>query len=59
VIADLDKRAAGAADGGHALADWLASNGIVVKGATFAEAKAVLQFTGDDKLAGIAQALGL
>jgi hypothetical protein len=57
VIANLKKRAAGAADGGQQLADWLAQYNIVVKGATFDEALAVIQFFDDNKIADVAKAL--
>jgi len=40
-------------------AEWLAASDIVVKGATFDESLAVLQFTDDDKIAPIATALGV
>lgn len=59
ITAELDKRATGAADGGQALADWLATSGITVKGATFAEAVTVLRLQADEKLGPIAQALGV
>ena len=52
-------RATGAADGGQALADWLATSGITVKGATFAEAVTVLRLQADEKLGPIATALGV
>jgi hypothetical protein len=59
IAAELDKRATGAADGGQALADWLATSGITVKGATYAEAVTVLRLQADEKLGPIAAALGV
>jgi hypothetical protein len=59
ITVELDKRATGAADGGQALADWLATSGITVKGATYAEAVTVLRLQADEKLGPIAQALGV
>jgi hypothetical protein len=59
IAAELDKRATGAADGGQALADWLATSGITVKGATYAEAVTVLRLQADEKLGPIATALGV
>lgn len=59
ITAELDRRATGAADGGQALADWLATSGITVKGATYAEAVTVLRLQADEKLGPIAQALGV
>lgn len=59
IAAELDKRATGAADGGQALADWLATSGITVKGATYAEATTVLRLQADEKLGPIATALGV
>lgn len=59
IAAELDKRAVGAPDGGQALADWLATSGITVKGATYAEATTVLRLQPDEKLAPIAAALGV
>lgn len=59
VIAELKKRAAGAADGGQSLSDWLHNPcGIVgIAGAPFDEALAVVQFTPDEKLTPVATAL--
>lgn len=59
ISAELEKRATGSADGGQALADWLATSGITVKGATFAEAVTVLRLQADEKLGPIAAALGV
>lgn len=59
IIAELDKRATGSADGGQALADWLATSAITIKGATYAEAVTVLRLQADEKLGPIAQALGV
>jgi hypothetical protein len=59
ITAELDKRATGAADGGQALADWLATSGITIKGATYAEAVTMLRLQADEKLGPIAQALGV
>jgi hypothetical protein len=59
IIADLERRATGAADGGQALADWLATSGITVKGATYAEAIEVLRLQADEKLGPIAAQLGV
>lgn len=59
IAAELDRRATGAPDGGQALADWLATSGITVKGATYAEAVTVLRLQADEKLGPIARALGV
>jgi hypothetical protein len=59
VIAELDKRAAGSLDNGKSLADWLGQAGLIVPGATYPEAVSVLRMTTDDKLAGVAAALGV
>lgn len=59
IIADLKNRANGAADKGQSVADWVATTGLVVKGATFDETIAVLQFQTDDKLQPLATALGV
>jgi hypothetical protein len=59
VIEELKRRRAASADDGKALADWVASAGIVAKGSTFEETIAVLQFFDDAKVAGIAKALGI
>lgn len=59
IIAELEKRATCAADLGQGLADWLATSGITVKGATFSEAVTVLRLQGDEKLGPIATALGV
>lgn len=61
IIADLDKRKAGAADGGAALVAWLAAPplSLVVKGATYDQAMDVLRMTTDEKLAAAAGALGV
>lgn len=59
ITAELDSRAGKSADGGQALADWLATSGITVKGATYAEAVTVLRLQADEKLGPIAQALGV
>lgn len=58
VIEECKRRVQGAADGGKAMADWLASTGVTVQGASFDEAMAVLQFPVDPaKLKGVADAL--
>lgn len=54
IIAELKRRAETAADKGQALADWLADWGLLSKGATFGEALAVLPFSKNAKLAGVA-----
>jgi hypothetical protein len=59
VLAEVNKRVAGSADGGKAMADWLADMGIVTKGATYAEAAAVLQFSTDAQLGAAAGLLGV
>jgi hypothetical protein len=61
IIAELFKRGDGAADNGQALSDWLAASipQVIIKGATLQEAISVLRMTGDEKLAGVAQALGV
>lgn len=59
VIANLKQRKSVTADNGAALVTWLAQTGLVVNGASFDEAMAVLQFTDDAKLAPIAAALGV
>jgi hypothetical protein len=59
VVENLKARAAGTADKGAALADWLAKSGVIAAGATFDEALAVVQFTRDAQLAPIATALGV
>lgn len=51
--------AAGDANAGQVFADWLATSGVTVKGANYAEAVDVVRFTQDEKLAGIAAALGI
>lgn len=57
IIANLDARKAGAADGGKTLADWLAQAGLVVAGSPYDEAIAAIRLMGDDKLITIAGAL--
>lgn len=57
ITGDLERRAAASPDQGQGLADWLATSGIVVKGATFAEALEVLRLQSDEKLKPIADAL--
>lgn len=57
VIANLDARKAGAADGGESLAAWLAQAGLVVAGSPYDEAIAAIRLMGDDKLTTIAGAL--
>lgn len=59
IIAELERRATGAPDGGQALADWLATSGITVKGATYAEAVDCLRLISDEKLGPVAQALSV
>lgn len=59
VIAECTKRAAAAPDKGAALADWLSAHGLVVKGASFDEAIAVLRMLPDDKLKPAADQLGV
>jgi hypothetical protein len=59
IIADLDGRKAPSADGGAALAAWLASAGIVKAGATYDEAISTVRLMSDDKLSGVAQGLGI
>lgn len=57
VVAELERRAAGAPDGGQALADWLATFGLTVKGSTLPEAIVVVRLTPDDKLVQVADLL--
>jgi hypothetical protein len=59
VIANLKTRAEASPDKGAALAQWLVDSKIVVAGATFVEACAVLQFSKDEQLTPIAAALGV
>jgi hypothetical protein len=59
VIAELKKKREGYSDNGQSLADWVASTGLMAKGATFDEVEAVLQFQDDDKLKPLAAALGI
>lgn len=59
IAVELDRRAGLSADGGQALADWLATSGITVKGATYTEAVQVLRLQADEKLTGIAGQLGV
>jgi hypothetical protein len=59
VVAALDLLRVGKADGGQALADWLAAAGATVKGATYDEACRAVLMISDEKLtaAGIPAAL--
>lgn len=57
IIANLDARKAGVADGGKSLADWLASAGLVVAGSTYDEAINAIRLISDDKLATVAKTL--
>lgn len=59
IIEIITAKTAGAADGGQSYADWLATAGVTIKGATLAEALSVLRMTTDEKLAGVATALGV
>lgn len=59
VIADLKRRAAGTADNGQQLADWLASYQLVGKGANLDQAITVIQFFDDAKMQPVAKALEL
>lgn len=61
VIAALERHKDGKPDGGQALADWLASAGLTIKGATFDDACRVLLMTSDEKItaAGILAPLGV
>lgn len=59
IVAELQRRATGAADKGQALADWLASSGVITKGSNFDEAISVIPFTSDEKLTPLLQPLGL
>lgn len=61
IVADLKRRAAGSPDQGKGLVDWLAGPGIglVVAGASFDEACAVINMTTDDKLQSVAGLLGV
>lgn len=42
-----------------AMLDWIYSTGVVSKGATFTESLAAIQFTLDEKVSGVAAALGI
>lgn len=61
IVAELRKRATGTPDAGASLVAWLAGPGIglVMPGATFDEACAVVTMTTDEKLAGLLSPLGL
>lgn len=59
IVAELDRRKAGAADDGKSLSDWLASSGFVIPGVPYAEAVSVLRVTADEKLRALLQPLGL
>jgi hypothetical protein len=59
VVAELNKRREGAADGGQFLADWLATAGIIAPGAQFDEALTVLKLCTPDQVAPVADALGV
>lgn len=59
VVAALDVRKATSPDGGQALADWLASHGLTVPGASYDEACRALLFIADEKLAAAAAQLGV
>jgi len=59
IIAELDRRATGAADKGQGLSDWLAGAGLVIKGATYDEAVACLRMTAEEKLSPLLAPLGL
>lgn len=58
IIAALDARATDDANK-KALADWLASAGVVMSGATYDECVAVIRMTTDEKLGPVAQALSV
>jgi hypothetical protein len=57
VVAELQSRASGSADGGKALVDWLAAAGLCVPGASFQEAIDCVSFLTDDKLGPVAAGL--
>jgi hypothetical protein len=59
VIAELKRRATGSADQGAGLLAWLYTTGLVVKGATWDESMAVLQFTDDGRIKATADALSV
>jgi hypothetical protein len=61
ITVELDRRVSlpTTTDGGQGLADWLATSGITVKGATYPEAVTVLRLQTDEKLGPIANALGV
>lgn len=59
VAAELKRRAVGQADGGKALADWFASTGLIAAGASFEKVVSVAQFTVDEKMAPVANLLGV
>lgn len=59
VVAALDIHKLGKADGGQALADWLATAGLTIKGASYDDACRVVLMTSDEKLKGVAERLGV
>lgn len=59
VVAELETRAKGSADGGKALADWLASCGLVKAGSNYADALSVVAIASDVQLAQVADLLKL
>lgn len=60
IIAEMERKGVPTApDGGQSFADWLATSGIIVKGATYPEAVIALRLQPDEKLGQIAQALGV
>jgi hypothetical protein len=59
VKAECEKRATGSPDNGQALADWLAGAGVVVPGAKFPDAMAVIELASDEQLSQVAAALGV
>lgn len=59
VVAKLEQHREGKADGGQALADWLAAAGLTIPGKTFDEAVRVVLMTSDEKLRGVAEAFGV
>lgn len=59
VVKALDILREGKADGGQALSDWLAGAGLTQKGANYDDACRALLMISDEKLKGVAGALGV
>lgn len=59
VVAALDKLREGKPDGGQALSDWLADSGLTIKGKSYDDACRAVLMIADEKLKGVAGALGV